>query len=94
MDIEVRPCSSVEELRDALNVISHYFGHENELEDAERFAKWIEVERMHVAFDGDRIVGGAGAFTLRDVGAGRRPWCRRRGSRSWACCRRTAGAAC
>lgn len=64
MDIEVRPCSSVEELRDALNVISHYFGQENQLEDAERFAKWIEVERMHAAFDGGGIVGGAGAFTF------------------------------
>ena len=39
MDIEVRPCASVEELRDALNVISHYFGMENRLEDAERFAQ-------------------------------------------------------
>lgn len=65
MDIEVRPCSSVEELRDALNVISHYFGHENQLEDAERFAKWIEVERMHVAFSGDEMIGGAGAFTFQ-----------------------------
>src|SRR6476469_711253 len=65
MDIEVRACSSVDELRDALNAISHYFGHENQLEDAERFAKWIEVERMHAAFEGDRIIGGAGAFTYR-----------------------------
>jgi predicted acetyltransferase len=65
MDIEVRPCSSVEELRDALNAISHYFGHENQLEDAERFAKWIEVERMHAAFEGDRLIGGAGAFTFQ-----------------------------
>ena len=64
MDIDVRQCSSVEELRDALNVISHYFGHENQIEDAERFAKWIEVERMHAAFEGDRIVGGAGAFSF------------------------------
>ena len=40
-----------EELRDALNAISHYFGHENTLEDAERFAQWIEVERMHAAWD-------------------------------------------
>jgi predicted acetyltransferase len=64
MDIEVRPCSSVEELRDALNVISHYFGNEHELEDAERFAKWIEVERMHAAFEGGRLVGGAGAFSF------------------------------
>lgn len=65
MDIEVRPCSSVEELRDALNAISHYFGHENQIEDAERFSKWLEVERMHAALEGDRIVGGAGAFTYR-----------------------------
>ena len=65
MDIEVRACSSVEELRDAVNAISHYFGHVNQLEDAERFAQWIEVDRMHAAFDGDRIVGGAGAFSYR-----------------------------
>jgi predicted acetyltransferase len=65
MDIEVRPCSSTEELRDALNVISHYFGNEHRLEDAERFAKWIEVERMHVAFADDRMIGGAGAFTFQ-----------------------------
>lgn len=55
----------MEELRDALNVISHYFGTENKLEDAERFAQWIELERMHAAWDGDRIVGGAGAFSYR-----------------------------
>jgi predicted acetyltransferase len=65
MGFDVRPCSSVEELRDALNVISHYFGNQHQLEVAERFAKWIEVERMHAAFEGDRIVGGAGAFTYR-----------------------------
>ncbi len=65
MDIEVRACSSTEELRDALNAISHYFGGENQLEDAERFSQWIEVDRMHAAFDGDRIVGGAGAFSYR-----------------------------
>lgn len=63
MQIDVRPCRSTEELRDALNVISHYFAHENSVEDAERFARWLEVERVHAAFEGDRIVGGAGAFT-------------------------------
>jgi predicted acetyltransferase len=65
MDIEVRPCASTEELRDALNVISHYFGHENQDEDAERFANWIEVDRMHAAREDGKIVGGAGAFTYR-----------------------------
>ena len=63
MDIEVRPCSSVEELRRALNAIGHYFGHENTVEGTERFSKWMELERMHAAFDGDRIVGGAGALS-------------------------------
>src|SRR5207244_2012380 len=61
MSIEIRPCSSVEELRDALNSIGHYFGHDNTVEDAERFAQWTEVERVHAAWDGDRIVAGAGA---------------------------------
>ena len=65
MDIKVRACGSHEELRDALNVISHYFGNEHQLEDAERFGKWIEVDRMHGAFDGERMVGGAGAFSFR-----------------------------
>jgi len=65
MDITVRPCASVEELRDALNVISHYVGQQNELEDAVRFARWMEVERVHAAFEADRIVGGAGAFSYR-----------------------------
>jgi predicted acetyltransferase len=65
MGIEVRSCRSVEELREAVNVISHYFGMENSPEDAERFATWLEVERMHAAFEGERIVGGAGAFSYR-----------------------------
>ena len=63
MAIEVRPCSSTEELRGALDAIGHYVGSANSAEDAERFAKWIELDRMHAAWDGDRIVGGAGAFT-------------------------------
>jgi predicted acetyltransferase len=64
MDVDIRACRTTEELRDALNVISHYFAHENSLEDAERFAQWLEVGRMHAAFEGDRIIGGAGAFTF------------------------------
>jgi predicted acetyltransferase len=64
----------VDELRDALNVISHYFGTENQLEDAERFAQWIDLERMHAAWDGGRIVGGAGAFSyLMSVPGGEVP---------------------
>src|SRR4051795_10833328 len=65
MDIEVRPCASLEELREALNSINHYFGNQTQLEDVERFARWIEVERVHAAFEGDQVVGGAGAFSYR-----------------------------
>jgi predicted acetyltransferase len=64
MSIEVRPCASLDELRSGLNAIGHYFGHDNTEEDAERFAQWIELDRMHLAFDGDSIVGAAGAFTF------------------------------
>ena len=65
MPADVRACGSVEELRDGLNAISHYFGQRNETEDAEKFARWLDVERMHVARDGKQVVGGAGAFTFR-----------------------------
>jgi predicted acetyltransferase len=65
LSIEVRACANVEELRGALNAISHYFGQENQTEDAERFAQWIDLERMHAAWDDGRIVGGAGAFSYR-----------------------------
>ncbi len=65
MAIEIRTCSSVEELRDGLNAISHYFGFEQPLEDVERFSAILKPERMHVALDGERIVGGAGVFPYR-----------------------------
>jgi predicted acetyltransferase len=64
MDIAVRPCASIEELHEALKVIGHYFGNETRLEDVERFLRWIDLERVHAAFEGDRIVGGAGAFSF------------------------------
>src|SRR4051794_3041268 len=65
MDIEVRPCGSVEELGAALGVIGQYFGTEQSDEGAARFAQWIDVSRMHTAWEGDQAVGGAGAFSYR-----------------------------
>ncbi len=64
MDIEVRPCASVAELQAALDAIGHYFGQQNTPDDAARFAKWIEIGRVHAAFDGNLIVGAAGAFSF------------------------------
>ena len=37
MSIEIRACSSVEEVRDTLDGIGHYFGHVNTIEGTERF---------------------------------------------------------
>jgi predicted acetyltransferase len=62
MAITVRPCRDLEEFMDALGAISEYFGGERSEERAERFLRVHPLERMHAAFDGGRIVGGAGAF--------------------------------
>ena len=62
MDIEVRPCRSVDELRQMVDVISHYFGNRSTEENASDFAQWIDLERAHAAWEGDRIVGGTAAF--------------------------------
>ncbi|MCK6507061.1 GNAT family N-acetyltransferase [Myxococcota bacterium] len=61
MSLVVRPCSSVEELRDAL-VISHYFGGDNRLEDAQWVSTVLRPERMHAAHQDGQVVGGAGAY--------------------------------
>jgi len=71
--IRVRPCGSLEELRRAF-VISHYFGNEPDEEQVERFSHWLPVERMHAAWEGDEVVGGAGAFPFElSIPGGRIP---------------------
>ena len=59
---DVRPTRGLEEFKAAVGAISHYFGGGPDDERAERFGRVLPFERMHAAFDGDRIVGGAGAF--------------------------------
>jgi predicted acetyltransferase len=61
MGLEVRVCAP-EEVRGALDGIWHYFGGRATEEDVERFAPILPAERVHAAFDGDTIVGGAGAY--------------------------------
>ncbi len=65
MGWEVRPTKDVEEFTDAVGAISHYFGAERDVERTQRFSRNLPFERMHAAFDGDRIVGGAGAFPFQ-----------------------------
>ena len=62
MAYRVRPCRSLDELGQALGAIGHYFGWVPSEEEVERFSKMLPLERMHAAFDGKEIVGGAGVF--------------------------------
>ena len=60
---DVRPTRDLDEFRRAVGAIGHYFGGwPPDDEAAQRFSSNLPFERMHAAFDGDRIVGGAGAF--------------------------------
>jgi predicted acetyltransferase len=62
---EIRPCRP-EEHGDALRPIRHYFG--GSVLPEEALARWRRLqppERMHAAFDGSSVVGGAGVFPLR-----------------------------
>ena len=62
--LKVRPCRDIEEFMDAIGAISEYFGGERNQERAERFLRVHPLERLHAAFEGERIVGGAGALPL------------------------------
>ncbi len=62
MAYRVRPCRSLDELGTALGAIGHYFGWVPTEDEVERFSKVLPVDRMHAAFDGKEIVGGAGVF--------------------------------
>ena len=62
--VQVRACTSTDELRDALLPIWHYFG---AAPTDERFAGFVRVlapHRAYGAWDRGRIVGGSGAFAL------------------------------
>lgn len=59
---DVRPTRDSEEFGRALNGIQQYFGGPPTEEQVERFMEFLPVDRMHAAFDGGEIVGGAGAF--------------------------------
>jgi predicted acetyltransferase len=59
---DVRACTDQEEYNRAIGAIGMYFNPPPGEEFLERFARVLPYERMHAAFDGDAIVGGAGAF--------------------------------
>jgi predicted acetyltransferase len=74
MAIEVRPCSSHDELKQALAPIWHFFGGSPTDERVERFASVLPPERMLGAWVDGAVVGGAGAFPFElTVPGGRVP---------------------
>jgi predicted acetyltransferase len=59
---EIRPCRDHDEFSRAVGAIGMYFNPPPSPEWLEGFARLLPQERMHAAFDGQAIVGGAGAF--------------------------------
>ena len=64
MAIEVRPCRDRDEFARALYGIFQYFGPVPTDETVDRWVGIVGAERMHAAFEGGEVVGGAGAFTF------------------------------
>ena len=62
MAVRVRPTRDLEEYLDALGAIGHYFGSDRDPDRGERFSRILPFDRMHAAFDGTAIVGGAGVL--------------------------------
>jgi len=64
MAFEVRPCRDRDELVRAHYAIGSYFGAPIDEERIERVLQLLELDRLHAAFDGGGVVGGAGAFSF------------------------------
>jgi len=73
MDVEIRPCASAAEVSQAITPIRYYFGgtapDENQ---TERLIRVMPAERVYGAWEGDRAVGGLGAFPLQLIVPGGR----------------------
>jgi predicted acetyltransferase len=66
MAIEVLPCTSPDESRQAITPITTYFGHASPDEaHADRLMRVLPAERVYAAWDGDRAVAGLGSYPLR-----------------------------
>src|SRR5947208_14275971 len=65
MAYRVRSCRTLDEWGQAVAAIGHYAGWVPTEEQVEQFAALFPPERLHAAFDGQPIVGGAVAFDFR-----------------------------
>ncbi len=64
MAFRVRLTRDLEEFARAVDAIEHYFGGGDGPDETERFSRMLPIERMHGAFEGAAIVGGAGTYPL------------------------------
>ena len=62
MAIRIRTVRNPEELALAIGAIGHYFGWVPTPEQTESLMSYLPLDRMHAAFDGADIVGGAGVY--------------------------------
>jgi predicted acetyltransferase len=62
---DVRQVRDQDEFARALYGIGQYFGAAPTEEQLERFITVLPLDRMHAAFEGEQIVGGAGAFPFQ-----------------------------
>jgi predicted acetyltransferase len=62
--LEVRPCATVDEWIEAVGAIAEYGTFSITGDIAESFRRVLPLDRMHAAFDGTRVAGGAGEFAF------------------------------
>jgi predicted acetyltransferase len=62
--MEIRQAKA-DELRSGIAPVSHYFGSEPAEENVRRFERVLRPERMHLAEEDGRVVGGASAFEFQ-----------------------------
>src|SRR5215813_6333512 len=66
MNVQIRPCGSADEVRQAISPITHYFGRSAPNDDyVERLIRALPAERVYGAWEGGRAVGGLGAFPFK-----------------------------
>lgn len=75
MAVDVRPCRSPDEFRQAITPITTYFGPASpEAAHVDRLMQVLPSERVYAAWDRDRVVGGLGSYPLQlTVPGGRVP---------------------
>ena len=62
MAVKVRTCRTAAEYKAALGAISEYGTWEPTDKELKRFQRYLPLDRMHAAFEGRNVLGGAGAF--------------------------------